>query len=198
MRAAQYAGIVALVVLPVAAGAVVHAHPDEPRRAIGVGAGFDDPTVAATPTRTDGMSLLSREELYASVVNAERNDTEAALFYVDAAGSWYDAAANGTVGSPSPEASSAANVDPGHLAIAADERPLFVWRVTAPCGTTVYDASTGRTIVTLPIPGCGGPSVDPVVPTVTRPSTPLGRAPGFGAGPALLAVVIVTRLVRRR
>lgn len=198
MRHARYASVVALLVLLVAGAAGADAQPDQPRSATEAVPGFDAATATPTPNGTDAASLLSREELYATAVDADRHDTEAALFYIDAGGSWYDTASNGTVGSPNPGASSAQHIEPGRLTITADERPLYVWRVTAPCGTTVYDASSGRIVVTLPIPGCGAPSFDSEVPTPTSTSTPVGRAPGFGAGGAMLAVVLPALLMRRR
>lgn len=174
-----------------------------------------------TETPDSDTSLLTRDELYDSVVDEARNETNASLYFVAENGTWYHAYSDGTVGEPAPSGDVIPNIevvlDNGTEVnetadIQSSERPIYVWKVVGDCGTTLYNASDGTAIAAYPIPGCSVPmppsetpattgqsgmdETDSRSPTVTDTSV-TGTTPGFGMGVSITAIVLVI-LVRVR
>lgn len=140
------------------------------------------PTATTPPPTTDttpdeDQALLSKGELFESVVEADRGDYNAFLYYVAANGTWFHAYANGTVESPAPHGNVVPNIEIAYdngttvnetIAIPAEKRPIYVWKVTQnDCETTVYNATTGEIITNFPIPACGVPTHLSPTPTQT-------------------------------
>lgn len=158
----------------------------------------------------DNATLLTRDELFDSVVDADPGDARAALYLVAEDGSWYHADPNGTVGAVAPDGSDLPNVADETVDVPASERPVYVWKVTVGgCGTTAYDAGDGAVVAAYPIPGCPlrtppseprpttdrSPREEPLGGSTASPTT--GASAGFGVGVAVAAVLATARLLVR-
>lgn len=166
-----------------------------------------EPVVSSpgTPDGDGNSTLITRDELYSSVVDADRNSFTASLYFVAQNGTWYNAYSNGSVGTIAPAGPEIPNIADERADIPTAERPVYVWKVTLNgCGTTLYNASSGEVIAAMPIPGCGMPTPYTPLSTATQrtqrteaDAPMIGRGPGFGVGATLMAVLVAVILLRR-
>lgn len=168
-------------------------------------------TTRPTPT------LLSRSELLAVIGKENVSVVTSSRHFVAANGTWFRATQNGTVGAPTPYGNVVPNVDTqvangtsvnATVEVSREDRPIYVWKVTQPCETTVYNASSGDTVTSLHIPSCSElaspPATPPRTPTTlatptTKPrtDTTTGTGVGFGIVSAVLALCAVAIRSRR-
>lgn len=161
---------------------------------------------ADTPDGGGNTTLITRDELYRTVVDADRDASTASLYFVAQNGTWYNAYSNGTVGAIAPSGAEIPNIEDESANVPDGDRPMYVWKVTLDgCGTTLYDASTGDGIASYPIPGCGVPTPSAALTTATQEGQQtegeapvIGRGPGFGVVVTLAAMLVVVILLLRR
>lgn len=144
----------------------------------------------------NNTTLLTRDEMYHSVLDRDRSDTNASLYVVAENGTWFHASPDGTIGAKAPDGAVIPNFEDETANLPPSDRPVYVWKVTVNnCGTTLYNATDGTSIAAYPIPGCDAPSpsteVSPASPTQAQTDAPTrGSTPGFGIGIALMAIVV--------
>lgn len=150
----------------------------------------------------NNTSLLTQDEMYNSVLDKDRSDTNASLYFVAENGTWFHAYPNGTIGAKAPDGAVIPNIEDETATLPVSDRPVYVWKVTVNnCGTTLYNASDGTSLAAYPIPGCGmpSPSSEPTQVSTSDPiPPPTERTPGFGIGVAIIAIIILVGLLARQ
>lgn len=201
--------------------------------AAAAGAGAFDPApvagAAAVPTAStsgptstpggDNATLLSRDELFETVVDGDRREHAASLYHVAGNGTWYHADADGSIGRSAPHGDVVPNVAVAlengttvdeTIELPPSARPVYVWKVTQTgCGTTAYDAASGATLAAYPVPSCGlaPPGTvasvatgDPVTAATARSAaspTVDAPTPGFGMPVAVVSILGYLAVARR-
>jgi len=147
----------------------------------------------------NNTTLLTKDELYSTVVDQERDATTVSLYFVAENGSWYYADPDGTIGALAPNGAEIPNTENEFAEVPPSDRPTYVWKLSkTDCGTTLYNASDGETIATYPIPGCDIPSPSDEETGITDNEAVTADAPGFGVPVAVAALVTVAILLVRR
>ena len=169
-------------------------------------------------TTQSNQTLLSRDELFASVDDKNGRNTTAKLYFVAVNGTWFHALPDGTIGAPAPHGNVIPNVDTeiGNgttvnetLEIDEENLPVYVWKVTQPCETAAYNASSSDLIADFDIPGCSGlraPSEPPTEnqttpspsPRETHTETTGGTGAGFDTITAIIGFCVVVFFIREQ